>query len=106
MEASQAEKNVFGADVKLHPITKMPLEQGKGALSHDDQARLHVDIIHTQQGESVADEMRKKLGIPTRAEREAAAKAKAEAEAKRADHEARIAELEAQLAAATSAKEE
>ena len=61
MEASQAEKNTFGADVKLHPITKMPLEQGRGALPHDQQAMMHCDVIEHQHGKHHADAMRREL---------------------------------------------
>jgi hypothetical protein len=61
MEASQAEKNVFGADVKLHPITKMPIEQGLGALSDDAQAQIHCQFIERSSGKHAADEMRRRL---------------------------------------------
>lgn len=79
-ELAQAQKNVFGADAKLHPITLMPLEQGSGALPHDQQAMLHLQTIEETDGKEAADAMRRKLGVPTA--EEIAEKAKAEAEAK------------------------
>jgi hypothetical protein len=35
------EKQVFGVDAQLHPITGMPIEQGSGALHPDSQAVGH-----------------------------------------------------------------
>jgi hypothetical protein len=111
-QPSQAEKNTFGDDVKLHPVTLMPLEQGHGALPADQQAMFHIRQVEAKDGEAAADVMRKKMGIPTRADHEAAAaaaKAKAEEEAKKAAdvsalHE-RIAELEHQVADLTKTKD-
>lgn len=104
-DASQAEKNVFGSEAQIHPITKMALETGRGSLSADQQAVLHLQAIE----EVVADKMRKQMGISTRADREAAVKAKAAEEEKKAADvsqlHARIAELEAQVAELTKAKE-
>lgn len=109
MQASQAEKNTFGEDVKLHPVTKRPLEQGHGALSHEKQALFHLRDIEAESGEQI--EMRKALGIPTSEEiaakaREAAEKA-AEEKKKLEDVgalHARIAELENQIADLTKEK--
>ena len=61
MEASQAEKNVFGADVKLHPVTLLPLENGIGSLPIAQQAELHLVAIEKEQGKEVADAMRHKM---------------------------------------------
>ena len=61
MEASQADKNVFGADVKLHPVTHMPLESGIGALPDDEQARMHCNMIEANGDKDAADAMRAKL---------------------------------------------
>ena len=107
-QPSQAEKNTFGEDVKLHPITMMPLEQGRGALPADQQALLHIREVELGGDKKRADEFRKKMGIPTAeeiAEKQAAEAAEAAAEkAKMMDvaalHE-RIAELEAQIATLT-----
>ena len=61
MHASQAEKNVFGHDVKLHPVTRMPIEQGKGALPADEQAWAHCVYIEQHHGKEMADAMRAEL---------------------------------------------
>lgn len=42
---SRVEAAVFGADAKLHPITKMPLEQGIGCLPPDKQAAGHFALM-------------------------------------------------------------
>jgi hypothetical protein len=42
---TRVERHVFGDDAKLHPITKMPLEQGSGALSADKQAAQHFVLL-------------------------------------------------------------
>jgi hypothetical protein len=60
-EPSRMEKNVFGFDVRLHPITGMPIEQGSGALPDDEQALLHCDAIEKAHGRELADAMRWKL---------------------------------------------
>lgn len=68
MEASQAEKNVFGEDCTLHPITKRPLERGRGALPDDVQAAMHIMDIEREGGKELADAMRAKLfGTPVHA---------------------------------------
>lgn len=56
-----AERNVFGADATYHDITGMPLENGRGALPHDQQAMLHCDVIEQRDGKAAADAMRAKL---------------------------------------------
>ena len=61
MEASQAEKNFYGADVKLHPVTRRPLEQGVGALPVDEQVQIHLHTIEHEEGKDVADAMRRKM---------------------------------------------
>ena len=61
MHASQAEKNVFGHNVKLHQVTRMPIEQGHGALSADEQAWSHCDYIEQHHGKKLADAMRAEL---------------------------------------------
>ena len=59
MEASQAEKNVFGTDARLHPVTGMALESGRGCLSDEQQADIHCNFIEGHHGKSVeADTMR------------------------------------------------
>lgn len=60
-ELAQAEKNIFGADAKYHPITLMPLEQGIGALTIAQQAQIHCQIIESRDGKTAADAMRRKL---------------------------------------------
>jgi hypothetical protein len=47
--------NVFGVDARLHPITGMVLEQGHGALSADQQAVGHFQLMCTQLGADVRE---------------------------------------------------
>lgn len=94
MHASQAEKNVFGHDVKIHPITKMPIENGLGALPEHEQALNHLRSIEAERGEQV--EMRKQLGVKTSADIEAEAQAARIAEQAKADE---LADLKARNAA-------
>ena len=48
--------------MRIHPITGMPLEDGHGALSDDEQAlKLHLPYIEQTQGEDIADAMRAKI---------------------------------------------
>lgn len=62
MAATNAEKHVFGNDVRLHPITKRPLESGIGCLPDDMQAlNVHCVDIERESGRAKADEMRAKL---------------------------------------------
>ena len=87
--ATQAEKNVFGAGVELHPASNLPLENGRGALSPDQQLRnVHIPLIERTQGKEAADVVRHAAGIPTA--EELAAQAKAEAEKKAADEKAKF----------------
>jgi hypothetical protein len=60
-EASQAEKNMYGADVRLHPITLMPLEYGIGCAPDDVQAQAHCKVIERERGKKIADEYRARL---------------------------------------------
>ncbi len=60
-ELSNAEKLVFGADAKLHPVTGMPLESGRGALSEKQQALVHLGHIARERGSDVADAMLDKI---------------------------------------------
>ncbi len=61
-EASPQEKLRFGKDVRIHPITDMPLEMGRGAGPDHAQAVLvHVPQIRATQGDKAADEMLAKL---------------------------------------------
>jgi hypothetical protein len=61
MEAAQAEKNVFGVEAKLHPVTLMPLESGRGALPDEMQADIQCGEIERSHGKKAADDMRRKL---------------------------------------------
>jgi hypothetical protein len=65
--------------MKIHPITGMPLEDGRGALPEHVQAANHCAAIEAEGDKPRADALRKKLGIPLR-EDVAAAKSKADAE--------------------------
>ena len=87
MSIPQAMKNVFGEDVKLHPVTKRPIETGRGALPVDQQALMHLADVEKEEGQERADAMRKQMGIPT--ESEIAAKRAEAAEAEKA-RQARI----------------
>jgi hypothetical protein len=60
-EPTLMERRTFGVNVKLHPITEMPLEVGFGALPGDVQALQHCDAIQYREGKAAADAMRKKL---------------------------------------------
>ena len=80
LEADQATKNTFGHNVKVHPVTLMPIEQGRGALPEHQQIVNHLVVIEREQGLKVADAMRKKLGIKTVADLAQAQQVVAEAE--------------------------
>jgi hypothetical protein len=107
---SVMEKNTFGHDAKRHPVTGFVLEQGYGAGTPDQQAENHCKMIDAEEGREAGNELRRKCGLPV-AEDIAAAAAKAEqlrAARERAAYaaleekpvlEARIAALEAELAA-------
>ena len=60
-ELTPAQKLVFGADAKLHPVTGMPLETGKGALPDQQQALIHLGYIEREQGKDVALAMYEKI---------------------------------------------
>jgi len=68
LEADQATKNTFGTDVKIHPVTMLPIEQGRGALSEHQQVHNHLVTIEREHGLKAADAMRNKLGIKTGAD--------------------------------------
>lgn len=76
--ASPSERHVFGVDATIHPITKMALETGSGALPPDQQARIHCDVIEHQHGKHAGDKMRALLKAT--ADEAAAAAELAEAE--------------------------
>lgn len=50
---------------KIHPVTKMPLEDGHGALPEHVQAAHHCNAIEAEGDKPRADGLRKKLGVPT-----------------------------------------
>lgn len=60
-EPTQLQRDVFGHDVQLHPLTGMVLEQGSGALPPHQQARLHCVEIEKLYGKKAADVIRKRL---------------------------------------------
>ena len=60
-ELTPGQKAVFGADAKLHPVTGMPLETGRGALSDKQQALIHLGHIEREQGQEVALVMYEKI---------------------------------------------
>jgi hypothetical protein len=69
---SVVEKLIFGEDGARHSVTGMCLETGFGSLSPADQARLlHIPQIETIHGRVIANEFRRKLGIPIAEEVEA-----------------------------------
>jgi hypothetical protein len=82
LEADQATKNIYGDNVRIHPVTKMPLEQGSGALPDHLQIQNHLTTIERDQGLKVADDMRNKLGIKTSSDLSAAQNVVDEAHAK------------------------
>jgi hypothetical protein len=44
---------VYGIDVRFHPITKLPLENGSGALPDDEQA-LQIHLPHILRRDGIA----------------------------------------------------
>ena len=78
--ASRSEQHVFGVQAQIHPITKMALETGSGALPPDQQAQLHCDVIEHQHGKHAGDAMR--AALKAAAYETAAAEKLAESEAK------------------------
>jgi hypothetical protein len=60
-----AEKLIFGFDGQRHPVTGMCLMRGSGAGTPDEQAiRIHLPEIEKAEGKEVANEIRRKLGVP------------------------------------------
>ena len=58
---------VYGADVKLHWASKMPIENGSGCLPPDEQVRrLHVPIILERHGIAAARAVLAKLDAATK----------------------------------------
>ena len=96
MEASGSEKAVYGADAKLHPVTKMPLETGIGALSEHQQALAHVARVTEKEGKEAGEKMAKELAEHEKKPVKTKARAHAEAMAIVAD----IAEGKGKLARA------
>ena len=61
-EASPQEKARFGEHVRIHPITNLPLEMGRGCGTDNSQAvHVHVPHIRATAGDQAADEMLAKL---------------------------------------------
>lgn len=56
-----AADHVFGAGHRLHPVTKMPLESGRGRLDDKRQGYLHLNVIHREHGHEAAERMRAAL---------------------------------------------
>lgn len=54
-------ENVFGANCKIHPVTKRPLEDGIGHLPEEKQVELHLFDIEREEGKAVADAMRAEM---------------------------------------------
>jgi hypothetical protein len=79
---TDSERLVFGADAKRHPVTGLCLESGIGCAPDDVQALGHLAVIEGTEGKTAADAMRKRLGVPTPAERAAQQAAQAERVAK------------------------
>jgi hypothetical protein len=53
---------VYGADVKFHEITGLPLQQGSGCMPPDEQAlKTHLPLIAQRDGVAVAQAMHAKL---------------------------------------------
>jgi hypothetical protein len=107
---SVMEKNTFGHDAKRHPVIGFVLEQGSGAGTPDQQAENYCKSVDADEGRDAGNELRRKCGLPVaediaaeaaRVERDRAAKEKAAYAAleQKPVLEARIAALEAELAA-------
>jgi hypothetical protein len=57
-ELTAHEAQVFGAHARLHPISRLPLELGAGALSADEQfLRQHLPTIRRERGDAAAKAM-------------------------------------------------
>jgi hypothetical protein len=73
---------VYGRDVRFHPVTNLPLQQGSGALPDDEQAlKIHLPLVAQRDGLAAAQAMHAKL---TKAPPEVIAAAAAEAQGKTA----------------------
>jgi hypothetical protein len=71
---------VYGHAVRFHPVTKLPLQQGSGALPDDEQAlQIHLPLIAQAHGMAAAQAMHAKL---TKSPPEVIAAAVAEAHGK------------------------
>ena len=57
------ERAVFGHDAVRHPITRLPLQSGSGALPEDVQAMQHLIEIEQMYGTAIADEIRQQLKV-------------------------------------------
>ena len=56
------DQHVFGIDARVHRVTGLPIEQGSGALSVDEQVqRVHLPYIHFTYGPEAAAAMRLRL---------------------------------------------
>jgi hypothetical protein len=51
---SRTDVLVYGASVRFHPITKLPLEDGSRALPDHEQALRHLKIIEARDGRDAA----------------------------------------------------
>ena len=52
----------YGIDIRFHPITKLPLQNGSGALPDNEQAmRTHLPLIFQTQGRAAYEAMKAKL---------------------------------------------
>jgi hypothetical protein len=53
---------VHGIDIRFHPTTKLPLQNGSGAMPDDEQAwRTHLPLILQTQGRAAYEAMKAKL---------------------------------------------
>jgi hypothetical protein len=69
---THVQKLVYGEDGQRHWLSGYPLERGCGALSPDDQAKLlHIPEIERLEGKAIANEFRRRLGVPIPEEVEA-----------------------------------
>jgi hypothetical protein len=104
-ELTPLEKTTYGADAKLHPVTKRPLEQGLGAAPPHQQALAHCDAIEAENDKDTADEIRAKVNAyHDRSDEEIAHEEKtAELEAKAAALKDKEVALDAEIAASKTA---
>jgi hypothetical protein len=52
---------IYGAEAGFHPVTKMAIQRGSGALSIPEQARGHLRVIAHHHGVDVAMKVRADL---------------------------------------------